>query len=268
MYRAFHILDDPAGFDSRHRRALRNRNQLASSPFVSRRRKIVEEFGKILRASIAKGLLAGKAIALPALLVQGLILLIVWGYYFSPQARQMIEVAVNLKKEGGFFFSFVCTAGIAVFAECLRAVFGDAESRRRLLPNCAYGFLVFGVLGILTDTFYILQKSLWSGLPSTLQVVAKVATDQFVWTVFFANPYQTLLYVFKDCGFNFESFAQRLNPFRIFYVKEMLAVLLTNWVFWNPTSAILYSLPLDLQFVISRLAIVIWILLLTTMTKK
>ncbi|MFM8715508.1 MAG: hypothetical protein ACKOF3_01805 [Spartobacteria bacterium] len=87
MYRAFHILDDPAGFDSRHRRALRNRNQLASSPFVSRRRKIVEEFGKILRASIAKGLLAGKAIALPALLVQGLILLIVWGYYFSPQAR-------------------------------------------------------------------------------------------------------------------------------------------------------------------------------------
>ena len=48
----------------------------------------------------------------------------------------------------------------------------------------------------------------------------------------------------------------------------MLAVLLTNWVFWIPTTAILYSLPIDLQLVISRLAIVIWILLLTTMTKK
>jgi len=268
MYRAFQILDEPTGSDARYRRAWRIRNQLSYSPFTSRRRRIVEEFGKILRASIGKGLLAGKAIALPALLIQGLILLIVCGYYFYPPVRQIIEVAVNLKKEGGFFFSFVCTAGIAVFAECLRSAFGDSESRRRLLPNCAYGFLVFGVLGILTDAFYILQKSLWSGLPSTLQVVAKVATDQFVWTVFFANPYQTLLYVFKDCGFNFESFAQRLNPFKIFYVKEMLAVLLTNWVFWIPTTAILYSLPIDLQFVISRLAIVIWILLLTTMTKK
>jgi hypothetical protein len=219
MYRAFQILDEPTASDARYRRALRMRNQLSYSPFTSRRRRIVEEFGKILRASIAKGLFAGKAIALPALLIQGLILLIVCGYYFYPPARQIIEVAVNLKKEGGFFFSFVCTASIAVFAECLRAAFGDAESGRRLLPNCGYGFLVFGVLGILTDTFYILQKSLWSGLPSTLQVVAKVATDQFVWTVFFANPYQTLLYVFMDCGFNLESFAQRLNPFKIFYVK-------------------------------------------------
>lgn len=268
MYRAFQILDAPVEVDARQRRALRHRNQLRSSPFVWRRRRLVEEFGKILRNSIKKGLLAGKAIALPALLIQGLILLVVCGYYFSPAARQMIEVAVNLKKEGGFLFSFVCTASIAVFAECLRAAFGDAGSRDRLLPNCLYGFAVFGMLGILTDAFYILQKSLWSGLPSTLQVVVKVATDQFVWTVFFANPYQTLLYVFKDCGFRFEPFAQRLSPFRIFYAKEMLAVLLTNWVFWIPTTAILYSLPLDLQFVISRLAIVIWILLLTTMTKK
>ena len=268
MYRVFQIVDEPTGSDARYRRALRIRNQLSYSPFTSRRRRIVEEFGKILRASISKGLLAGKAIALPALLIQGLILLIVCGYFFYPPARQIIEVAVSLKKEGGFFFSFVCTASIAVFAECLRSAFGDSESRRRLLPICVYGFLVFGVLGILTDTFYIVQKSLWSGLPSTLQVVAKVATDQFVWTVFFANPYQTILYVFKDCGFHFESFAQRLSPFKIFYVKEMLAVLLTNWVFWIPTTAILYSLPIDLQFVISRLAIVIWILLLTTMTKK
>jgi hypothetical protein len=164
MYRAFQILDEPTGSDTRYRRALRIRNQLSYSPFTSRRRRIVEEFGKILRASIAKGLLAGKAIALPALLIQGLILLIVCGYYFYPPARQIIEVAVNLKKEGGFFFSFICTASIAVFAECLRSAFGDSESRRRLLPNCAYGFLVFGVLGILTDTFYILQKSLWSAI--------------------------------------------------------------------------------------------------------
>ncbi len=128
---------------------MRIRNQLSYSPFTSRRRRIVEEFGKILRASIAKGLLSGKAIALPALLIQGLILVIVCGYYFYPPARQIIEVAVNLKKEGGFFFSFVCTASIAVLADCLRAAFGDAESRRRLLPNCAYGFLVFGILGVL-----------------------------------------------------------------------------------------------------------------------
>lgn len=268
MYRAFQILDYSTAYDARFRRALRNRNQLSHSPFVSRRRKIVEEFGKILRASVTKGLLAGKAIAIPALIIQCVILGISFGYFFYPPIRQIIEVGVNLKKEGGYLFSFACSGGIAVFAECIRVTFGGSSARKGLAANFAYGFLVFGILGILTDTFYIAQKSVWADLPSTLQVVAKVATDQFVWTVFFANPYQTLLFVFKDGGFNVDAFKQRITPFKIFYVKEMLAVLLTNWVFWIPTAAILYSLPIDLQFVISRLAIVIWILLLTAITKK
>ena len=48
----------------------------------------------------------------------------------------------------------------------------------------------------------------------------------------------------------------------------MLAVLITNWAFWIPATALLYSLPVNLQFVIVQFAIAIWVLLLTAMTKK
>jgi hypothetical protein len=131
-----------------------------------------------------------------------------------------------------------------------------------------FGFFVFGFLGVATDAFYAVQSAVWGGLPSSGQIVAKVIADQFLWTVVFANPYQTLLYVFKDCGFRPQAFQQRITPFKMFYVREMLAVLITNWAFWIPTAAILYSLPLDLQLVISRLAIIIWVLLLSAMTKR
>jgi hypothetical protein len=127
---------------------------------------------------------------------------------------------------------------------------------------------VFGLLGVATDRFYILQNTMWGWLPPSAQIPAKVLTDQFVYTVLFANPYQTLLYVLKDCGFHPGIFWSRIRPVKDFYVREMLAVLVTNWAFWIPTTAILYCLPTDLQFVICQLAIVIWILLLTALTKR
>ncbi len=190
------------------------------------------------------------------------------GYFYVPAVRGVLEQAVDIKQQIGPPFGFLTMGIIAVFAETLRRQFASNQPRNPFWINAGYGFLVFGLLGVATDSFYLLQKSMWGGLPEAVQVPAKVLTDQFIYTVFFANPYQTLLYVWKDCSFRPDRFLQRIRPFRIFYVREMLAVLITNWAFWIPTTAIIYSLPLDLQFVISRLAITIWILLLTTLTRR
>ncbi len=157
---------------------------------------------------------------------------------------------------------------IAVFAETLRCKSLCTLSNSGFIKASLFGFFVFGCLGLATDAFYWGQNFIWKGLSTEAQVPAKVLSDQFVWTVFFANPYQTFLYVLKDCRFDLQLFVNRIFPFNTFYAREVLAVLITNWGFWIPTACIIYSLPLNLQLIISRLAILIWVLLLTTITSK
>lgn len=46
-----------------------------------------------------------------------------------------------------------------------------------------------------------------------------------------------------------------------------MPTLLTNWV-WIPLTAMIYSLPLALQFPLFSLALTFWVLLLTYMTNR
>ena len=50
------------------------------------------------------------------------------------------------------------------------------------------------------------------------------------------------------------------------YRDKIVPTLLATWAFWIPLMAIIYSLPLALQFPIFCLALTLWVLLLTYMT--
>jgi hypothetical protein len=268
MHQSIHLLQGEQPYlDDRSRRQLRGRNHLVGNDYLDRCSHVTAIFREILISSLAKGASAAREIAVPAIVVQAAMLTLAIGYFYSPTVTHFLQGLVDLKNKVGTPFAFLSMGSIAVIAEILRRM--TARSGwSGFGSSAAFGFATFGMLGVCTDLFYVIQKALWHGLPATEQVVAKVMTDQFFYTVLFANPYQTFLYVFKDCGFRPVRFAERISPFRTFYVREMLAVLITNWAFWIPTTAIIYSLPLDLQFVISRLAIMIWVLILTTMTKR
>jgi len=257
---------EPA-FEPRLRRRMRSRNHLLRVSYWGKAKQTAALFREVVYASLRKGAAAAVQIAVPAMVVQGLMLALALSYFFVPASLVVFKAIISVRNELGLAFSFLSLGAIAVLAESLRPRAADGETRS-FWSSAGYAFLVMGFLGIFTDLFYMLQDSMWSRLSPTAKIVAKVMTDQFVWTVIFANPYQTFLYVFKDCRFQSATFLERITPFKNFYVREMLAVLITNWAFWIPTAAILYSLPLDLQFIISRLAVTIWVLLLTTITKK
>lgn len=269
MVFAVRLLEKTGALGTRERRTLRLRNHLYRSPYWERVNATAAEFAEILAASLRKGVAAAKRIAFPALVIQSVMLAVALSYFFYPPASEAMQSFVRLKNQmGSLVFSFLSMGAIAVFVEVMkRSGEGKCDGASRLL-NGAYAFVVFGCLGIATDLFYLGQNALWSGLPGGPRVLAKVLTDQFLYTVIFANPYQTFLYVLKDCGFNRQRFLQRITPFRTFYVREVLAVLITNWAFWIPTTCIIYILPLDLQLVISRLAVLIWVLLLSAITAK
>lgn len=268
MVFSIQVLDREDNIGLHTRRQLRMRNHLVNSPHWGESRVTVAAFRDILIANLLKGVTAARQIAVPALVVQGMMAALAISYFYVAPVKSAFESLVLFKNSVGMPFAFGCMGMIAVFAEVLRRQFDPASRGTPFWSNAAYGFVVFGFLGIATDAFYSFQGMLWGGLPPSAQVPAKVLTDQFIYTVLFANPYQTLLYVLKDCRFKPQVLWQRITPFKTFYVQEMLAVLVTNWAFWIPTTAILYSLPVDLQFVIAQLAITIWALLLTAMTKR
>lgn len=262
-----HLLQgDQTGLSARSRRHFRIRNHLSRNRYLSRLASSSAVLRDVIIASLKKGGQAAREIAIPAALIQSVMLVLALSYFFYPPAMVVFQQFVDMKNLVGGSFSFLSMGLIAVFAEVVRR--SGTRDWAGFFPAAGFGFFVFGLLGIATDAFYAGQSVVWGGLSPTGQIVAKVLADQFLWTVLFASPYQTLLYVFKDCGFRPQAFVQRITPFRIFYVREMLAVLITNWAFWIPTAAILYSLPLELQLVISRLAIIIWVLLLSAMTKR
>lgn len=267
MHNSLILLErDPSVHCARSRRHLRSRNVLFDESAFSRVRRATEALRVLFKASLWKGIHAARQIAVPALMIQSVMLAMTLCYFFYPPAAPWFQKFVEFKAWVGPSFAFLSMGLIAIFAETVRRL--QMGSWTGFGLSAVFGFFVFGVLGVATDTFYVGQKALWAGLEPGWQIVAKVLTDQFVWTVLIANPYQTFTYVFKDCGFRPTEFRKRITPFKHFYVREVLAVLVTNWAFWIPTAAILYSLPIDLQFVISRLAIIIWILLLTAITNR
>src|SRR4029453_12127273 len=52
------------------------------------------------------------------------------------------------------------------------------------------------------------------------------------------------------------------------YRDKILPTLLATWAVWIPLMAIIYSLPLALQFPLFGLALTFWVLLLTYMTNR
>jgi hypothetical protein len=125
---------------------------------------------------------------------------------------------------------------------------------------------MFGVLGVFQNYLYAFQAKLFGTGTSWQVLVPKVLFDQFVWTVFFANPYQAVLYLWKNNGFSMKKVATQMLPFKPFWGTQILPVLITNWAFWIPMVSIIYCFPAELQLPLAILAVTIWVLLHSLLT--
>jgi hypothetical protein len=265
MIFAIRLLDRAPEASLNFRRRLRGRNHLFAGHGWPEPAAAANTLAALLAASLRKGGRAAAGMAVPIGVVQAVMIALVAAIFGIAPVEAAFQKIVDFKIQLGLPFAFLSMGVIAICAEGVRRI---GRPREPFWGAAAYGFAVFGFLGVATDLFCGIQDRVWGPLPQGIEVVMKMLTDQFLYTVVFANPYQTLLMVWKDCGFFGGAFARRTRPFPEFYVREMLPVLVTNWAYWIPTTLVLYCLPGDIQFVIRLFAIVIWILLLTALTKR
>ncbi len=220
------------------------------------------------RTSLALGWEAARANLWPALLIQALMLALLAAYYLSPAASRALEAIAEYKARHAVVF----VVGAAVLAGAilpelfLILFFQRAGPTRRNLHNLLFTIPIWALDGSLVDLLYR-SEAAWFGNVVTVPVVlAKICVDQFGYNPFFAAPFGVLTYEWKNSGFSWESLGRGFSWAH--YREKIVPTLLATWAVWIPLMAIIYSLPLALQFPLFSLALVFWVLLLTYMTNS
>lgn len=220
------------------------------------------------RSPLTLGWEAARANALPALIIQALMLMLLVSFYTSQTAFTLLSQLAELKRRHDILFVLIASvaAGALIPELFLILFFQRGRPCRRNLRNLLFTVPVWALDGTLVDLLYR-SEAVWFGDVATLPVVAaKICVDQFGYNPLFAAPFGVLTYEWKNSGIS-------LQPIRdLFtwnhYRDKIIPTLLATWAVWIPLMAIIYSLPLALQFPLFGLALTFWVLLLTYMTNR
>jgi hypothetical protein len=220
------------------------------------------------RTPLTIGWEAARANAVPALIIQAIMLALLTAYYTSDTASSALAQLAEFKQAHGLLFVIVAsiTAGALIPELFLILLFQRGRATLRNLRNLLFTVPVWGFDGTLVDLLYR-SEAAWFGDVVTLPVVAaKICVDQFGYNPFFAAPFGLLTYEWKNNGVSMRPLRQLFTLRH--YRDKIIPTLLATWAVWIPLMAIIYSLPLALQFPLFGLALSFWVLLLTYMTNR
>jgi hypothetical protein len=220
------------------------------------------------RTPLIIGWEAAKANARPALIIQALMLALAIAFYTNAATADALLNLAEFKRAHGLIFVIVASvvAG-ALFPEVFLILFFQrGRPHVENLRNLAFTIPVWGFDGSLVDLLYRAEAH-WLGDVATLPVVlGKILLDQFGYNVFFAAPFGVLTYEWKNNGISMQP-VRDLFTWR-HYRDKIFPTLVATWAVWIPLMAIIYSLPLALQFPLFGPALSFWVLLLTYMTNR
>lgn len=221
-------------------------------------------------SSVRIGVNAAKKTMKPALSIWCLMAVIAAVYYLVPVAQGLFLALVAVQKWMGVLFpSLGMGLSVGLLVEGIKvAVSKNRRWTQENTKNALFNFAVFGVMGVTQYYRYAFQEDFFGTGTSWRVLMPKVMFDQFVWTVFFANPYQCMLYLWRAKSFSWKEVGSEIFPFKAFWGTRMLPVLISNWAFWIPMAAIVYSFPSELQVPLAILAVSMWVMLLSVITAK
>jgi len=211
---------------------------------------------------------AARANAAPALAIQAIMLALLIAYYTSQRVSSALSQLAEFKRENGLLFVIAASiaAGALIPELFLILFFQQGRPNRCNLRNLLFTIPVWGFDGSLVDLLYR-SEAAWLGDVVTAPVVcAKICLDQFGYNVFFAAPFGVLTYEWKNSGVSMRP-VRELFTWK-HYRDKIMPTLVATWAVWIPLMAIIYSLPLVLQFPLFGLALSFWVLLLTYMTNR
>ena len=219
-----------------------------------------------MKKLIDKSLAAMKANLLPGIILQLFALALVTCYFYIPSVNTFCGKIANIKQDYGFFFSGLSTAifgGLIPFALLLLR---KKISKELIISHGLFFFLFWFYKGIEVDALYRLQSLMFGNSNDALTITKKVFFDQLVYNFIYAAMAMTLLYHWKDCGFSFRKWKESLD--REMFTETIPVILLSTWMVWFPATAIIYSLPENLQIPLFNIVLCFFVLLVSFLCDK
>jgi hypothetical protein len=227
----------------------------------------------IVRTTLANVLLkplkeaakAARVNLVPALLLQGFALGLVFLYYFYAPSRPVFNIIAGLKTRYGYFYSMASTAFFAGVLPFIFLRIQRATRRHAAVRHLPFLLLFWAAKGAEVDLLYRLQAYFFGTDVSWSVVLPKIFVDQFVYMTIWGGPTMVVLLFWKDSEYRFDKVKGILN--RRCYPDRIFPVIVSNWGVWIPAVAFVYCLPLPLQLPIENIVLCFWVLILTLLTR-
>ena len=202
----------------------------------------------------------------PGIVLQIFAAALVLSYYFLPQVKPGFEYVMQVKIKYGIIYSIfaTCFFGGVVPLIVLRLMGRLDYPKLRIRVAAMIAFWLWK--GVEVDLFYGFQAFMFGSDPSASVVVKKVLFDQFVFNPLYAAPFMLTYYMWMDSSCSFRSLAAKMNL--SFLTKKLPTALASTWCVWIPATAIVYSLPLDLQIPVCNLVLCFWALVFDIVSKS
>jgi hypothetical protein len=192
--------------------------------------------------------------------------LLLFLYWFNPPTQALLNSMAQVKTRLGLGFSMPAQAIAAGLLPFFFQKFQKGSHRRTSAAHLPYLMACFAVMGAMTDFFYIAQAALFGSSTALTTLIPKVLVDMLIYCPVWAMPGVVLIFDFKDAGFSGPAMAKTLG--KKWYLERVVPVWMAGMMVWAPTVAIIYSLPLPLQFPVQAIVTVLWSLILVILTSK
>lgn len=209
---------------------------------------------------------AFRANIVPAVALWGFAFSLLLLYYIHPATHSALDSLAALKISLGLGFVMPAQALAGGLLPFLFQKLQSGDHRKTALVHLPYFMAFWALQGGLVDGFYTLQAAIFGDHVGLSTILCKVAIDVLVFTPFLSTPLSVMAFEWKDAGFSLQRF-QALRGEQ-WYRRRLLPIYFAGCLVWVPTVAVLYALPLALQFPIQAIVQCFWGLVLVIMTAK
>lgn len=168
----------------------------------------------------------------------------------------------EFKMRYGYLFSFTAffIAG-AILPELLKIIlFQKMKFTRGNMNNILLTGIVFGMAGIWSDFFFVMQSE-WFGTYNDIgTILKKMVNDQFLFSPIFNMIMLSVLY-WRENGFPLKR-SKEFSP-RWYAREKLLPVVVSTWLVWIPGTMVIYFMPLALQLPVTCLIMCFFSLIVT-----
>lgn len=202
-----------------------------------------------LRESIEPGFQTLAQLWKPFLAIQLLGLAIVLSYFYWLPVTRAFDAVADLKTGVGIAFAAI---SMPIACGLLPELFKTITRVERGWPRSRFSFmlhnaLLFVVLGVVVEYFYLWMNGWLGTSKSAGTVLAKVSIDQFLYSTIFAVPAIAFSFTWRNRGYRLGAALRDVDS--NWFLREVIPVLLVNWTYWIPMGTLMYTLPTKLTFI-------------------